>query len=221
MRKLEEQINRTLTTGMHMPAPLGLLFAWIEENDFYVDRAGGERVGFLFPESELRSGWTDSERPGGTNIEFFAEGNRSLGNWFGHERPEILGRLCVFAKTGAEGSMAAFWLDPFGQQKIVHLGSGSGSIMVCVLASDPIDFLRLLAVGYDEICWGNEFSVSPNLGKDRSLFVHPNTRYQEWVRTTFSVEIPITGSQVVLHPDNLGDLSSTDPFNIWVSQNVA
>lgn len=220
--KLEEQIGRTLMPGMHVPEPLKARFAWIEANDLYIDRPTGERIGFLYPEAELREGWTATERPGGTSIEFFAEGNVNLDYWFGHERPEVLDRLCVFAKTGGEGSMAALWLDPNDEQKIVHLGSGSGSTMVCVLAQDPIDFLRLLAIGYDEICWGDEFAWPPNShAAGDSLVVHPNVSYQEWLKTTFAVTIPQTGAEVVKHPDGMDHPDSQDPFNRWVAQNVA
>ena len=60
--------------------------------------------------------------------------------------------------------MAAFWLDDAGKQRIVHLGSGSGSTLVCILAEEAIDFLRLLAIGYDEICWSEVFSEAAQFG---------------------------------------------------------
>ena len=219
MGVLEDQITRTLLPGMYLPQPLKALFGWIEANGLYIDRPTGERIGFLFPEGELRDSWTETERYGGTNIEFFAEGNVNLKYWFGHERHEVINRLCVFAKTGAEGSMAALWLCPNGEQKIVHLGSGSGSVMVCVLADDPVDFVRLLAIGYDEICWGSEFSSPPP--STGSFIVHANKKFQQWVLTTFPGGIPSTGLDVVKNPDDMGDNDSTDPFNRWVAQNVA
>ena len=219
MGELEKQIHRTLQPGMHLPQPLQALFDWIEDNGLYIDRPTGERIGFLFPEDELRDSWTDTERMGGTNIVFFAEGNVNLKYWFGHERPEVLTRLCVFAKTGAEGSMAAFWLAPNGDQKIVHLGSGSGSIMVCTLADDPVDFLRLLAIGYDEICWGSDFASPPPT--DGSFVVHPNASYRQWVQTTFPGDIPLTGLEIVKHPEDVGATDPQDQFNQWVAQNVA
>lgn len=151
MTILGKQIEKTLLPGMSIPDELDDLFAWIEANRFYIDRDAG-RIGFLFPEDELRSRWTETERPGGTNIRFFAEGNVNLLYWFGHDRADVLNRLCVFAKTGADGSMAAFWIDDAGKQCIVHMGSGSGALLCCVLAETPIDFLRLIAIGYDEIC---------------------------------------------------------------------
>lgn len=221
MSILEEQIGATLMPGMYLPSPLKALFSWIETNDLYIDRPTGERIGFLFPEAELKQGWTETERPGGTIIEFFAKGNVNLKYWFGHERAEVMNRLCVFANTGAEGSMAALWLAPGGEQKIVHLGSGSGSIMVCVLAEDPIDFLRLLAVGYDEICWGDEYASPPNLDLTSGLVVRPNYLFRRWVETTFYVNIPATGSEIVAYPHDMGRAGSEDQFDQWVAESAA
>lgn len=221
MTVLHDQISKTLLPGMDIPEPLARLFSWIEDNGLFVDRDNG-RIGFLFPEDQLKAGWTDIERPGGTDIEFFAEGNVNMKYWFGHERPEVINRVCVFAKTGAEGSMAAFWLDESGKQRIVHLGSGSGSVLSCVLADDPIDFLRLLAIGYDEICWNYAYSKPPNADHSHGdMFVHPNIEFQNWVKETFSVTIPETALAIVKHPAEMGDADSPDPFCRWVEQNVA
>ena len=117
--------------------------------------------------------------------------------------------------------MAAFWLDDDGRQRIVHLGSGSGSSLVCVLADDPVDFLRLLAVGYDEICWSEAFSRPPVAdGSSEKSYVHQYVEYQDWVRRTFSVTIPQTGAEIVLHPSQMGDAESDDPFFRWVEENT-
>ena len=214
MGKLFDQISKTLQPGMCLPEPLKRLFEWIEKRGTYVDRDGG-RIGFLFPEDAMKKGRTDSGRPGGTDVSFMPEGNVNMKYWFGHERPEMLSRICVFCQTGAEGSMAAFWLDPDGGQKIVHLGSGSGSTLVCVLAEDPVDFLRLLAIGYDEICWPEAFDSPPNT--DCDFIVQPNTEFREWVSATFAVSIPTTASEIVRHPSQMGDQDSPDPFHRWVA----
>ncbi len=218
MSKLCDEITATLLPCMAVPESLRQLFDWIEQHGYFVD-TDDRRVGSLFPDDELKAGWTDDERPGGTIIEFSAEGNAELHYWFGHERRDVLDRLCVFAHTGAEGSMAAFWLDDGGKQRIVHLGSGSGAVMCCVLADDPIDFLRLLAIGYDEICWNDAFSESPNA--DDELFVHPNIAYQNWVQETFGVTIPKTALEIVRNPAEMGDEDSLDAFCRWVEQNSA
>ena len=203
-----------------MPDELNELFIWIESNSLYIDEDAG-RIGFLFPEDELKNGWTETARPGGTNIEFFAEGNINLSYWFGHDRADVLNRLCVFAKTGAEGSMAAFWIDDAGKQCIVHMGSGSGSILCCVLAEIPIDFLRLIAIGYDEICWRDAFPYPPNSPDyNVGLYVYPNVRYRNWVQTKFGVSIPERATEVVKYAAEIGDTNSPDRFCRWVEQNT-
>jgi hypothetical protein len=216
-----DHVRRVLLPGMHIPEPMERLFAWIETNNCCIDRKQ-QRVGFLYPLERLNAEWTATERTGGTYIEFVAAGNAGLHYWFGHDRPDVLNRLCVFAKTGADGSMGAFWIDDHGNQRIVHLGSGSGSTLVCVLADDPVDFLRLLAIGYDEICWSSEFWAPPNTGTAiDQLFVHPHLEYQDWVRTTFGVTIPRTASEIVKHPSQMGDVHSEDEFFLWVQNNTA
>jgi hypothetical protein len=114
--------------------------------------------------------------------------------------------------------MGAFWLDDSGIQHIVHLGSGSGSILTCVLATDAVDFLRLLAIGYDEICWDDDFDKPPNA--KGGTFVHPNVEFQKWVSNTFAVEIPRTAAEIVLHPSKMGAAQSDDPFWQWVEKNA-
>jgi hypothetical protein len=198
MSILGNQIAATLCPGMHLPAPLEQLFRWIENAGFFLDQ-GPARLGYLHGGNEkLRCS-------PGTSIAFVAEGNVNMKYWFGTDAAKVIDRLCVFAHTGSDGSMAAFWLDDDGEQKIVHLGSGSGSTLVCMLADSAVDFLRLLAIGYEEICWG-EFS-EPAPGRDIQL--------AQWVEHTFAVTIPSRGSEIVRHPARMEDSASPDPFWRW------
>src|SRR4030095_11024075 len=121
MSVLRLQLEDKLLPGMFMPSEFATLFDWIESNGMCVDSEGG-RVDFLYPADELKAGWRESERPGGTNIEFAASGNANVHYWFGHDRPDVINRLCVFAQTGAEGSQAALWLDDHGEQRNVPYG---------------------------------------------------------------------------------------------------
>ena len=220
MSVLEKQIKATLLPGMTLPDEFSQLFKWIEDNGFYVD-SDDDRVGMLFPEDELKAGWTDTERPGGTYIEFAAAGNANVHYWIGHDRPEVINRICVFARTGEEGSEAGFWIDDNGNQRIVHMGSGSGSVLCCVLGDTPLDFLRLLAIGYDEICWNDEFPYSPNAPEqNRDLFIHPNIKYQDWIKSTFNVDIPACALDIVKHPAEMGDTDTPDDFCQWVNQHI-
>lgn len=87
---LQEQFDRSLPPSFLLPNPFRKLFSWIEQRGLYVDTSGG-RIGFLYPEKEMKAGWTKSGRPGGTNIEFAPEGNASLKYWFARED------ICTFA----------------------------------------------------------------------------------------------------------------------------
>jgi len=207
------QLRAVLPNEIQIPEPIVLLYDWIEQNGFYTDGEGGLRTGFLFPEQQLRASWTEDSREGGTVVEFIAYGGENLQDWLGGKEPKHR-RPHVFARTGGEGSTAAFWLNDTGQLKIVHLGSGSGSMLNCVLAENAVDFLRLLAIGYDEICWNNEFSAPPN-GLDANVLVEPNELFQQWVRNTFYVTIPATAAEIVRHPAEYGDENSGDEFCDW------
>lgn len=205
-----------LPAGMHLPDAFIKLFDWMDVRGF-VRQYGKDRVGTLFDQGGFIRRWTGHDRRLGTFVEFEALGTWFFDSWMGNRDPAILSRICVFAKTGAEGSHAAFWLDDNGNQKIVHLGSGSGSTLACVLAEDPVDFLRLLAIGYDEICWPEEFSKPPNFDASRKRpHLPPNLEYRNWVTTAFGVTIPLVAAEIVKHPAEMGDTKSPDPFWQWL-----
>ena len=215
------QLHEALPQGMRVPSELEALYAWIEANGFY-DDAGGRRRGYLYPQDRLQQSWSDDEREGGTDIVFFTDEPKNrdeeLKYWFyGEDRElaaEIKQRLCVFAGSGSEGSMCALWMDDAGETKIVHMGSGSGSTMTCVLTRNGLDFLRLLAIGYDEICWSEAFSSPPNSDEDE-LFVHPNEPFRRWVRERFKTTIPQTALEVAT-PADMDDDEPRDEFLIWI-----
>ncbi|HET9483126.1 MAG TPA: hypothetical protein VFO79_04145 [Xanthomonadales bacterium] len=212
---LERQLAECLAPGMHVPDALRQLYAWIEERGFFRDH-DGVRTGFLCDPGAIEE--DDDSRTGGTRIELRAERGATMSRWFGEGQRAVAAaqRICVVAQTGGEGSRAALWLDDAGRQRIVHLGSGSGSLMTCVLADDPVDFLRLLAIGYDEICWDKQYAAPPN-ADESELFIHPNEPLRAWVRTTFGVTIPRRGLDIVPTPSGMDDAASPDPFWNWVA----
>lgn len=213
---LLQQLENALPEGMQIPEELRKLYQWIEDNGYYMD-AKGVRYGWLFPEDKIKENWTDNERIGGTMITFNVDEesyrNELLEIQYKEHLEEVKRRLLVFARSGADGSECALWLDDEGHTQIVHIGSGSGSVMTCILVKNALDFLRLLAIGYDEICWDEEYSSPPNSNKDNT-FVHPNIQYQEWVQNTFHTTIPVIGLEVVT-PHSMDDEAITDPFLKW------
>ena len=213
---LLQQLENALPEGMQIPEELRKLYQWIEDNGYYMD-AKDVRYGWLFPEDKIKESWTDNERIGGTMITFNVDEesyrNELLEIQYKEHLEEVKRRLLVFARSGADGSECALWLDDEGHTQIVHIGSGSGSIMTCILVKNALDFLRLLAIGYDEICWDEEYSSPPNSNKDNT-FVHPNIQYQEWVQNTFHTTIPVIGLEVVT-PHSMDDEATDDPFLKW------
>ena len=213
---LLQQLENALPKGVQIPEELCQLYQWIEDNGYYEDR-DGVRYGYLYPQDKLRESWKEDEREGGTDISFYvakpSEREELLEISFGKHKEETAQRLLVFAQSGGDGSECALWLDDEGRTQIVHIGSGSGSMMTCILVKNALDFLRLLAIGYDEICWDEYYSLPPNSDKNE-MFVHPNTQYQEWVQNTFHTTIPKIGLEVVT-PHNMNDEPITDPFLKW------
>ena len=213
---LLQQLENALPGGMQIPEELRQLYQWIEDNGYYSENEG-IRYGYLYPQDKLRESWKEEEREGGTDIAFSVLKNidreEVLENYYKKHKDEVRRRLLVFAQSGADGSECALWLDDEGHTQIVHIGSGSGSIMTCILVKNALDFLRLLAIGYDEICWDEDYPLPPNSNKDNT-FVYPNTQYQEWVQNTFHTTIPKIGLEVVT-PHNMNDEPITDPFLKW------
>ena len=189
---LLKQLREALPQGMRVPSEIEALYMWIEANGFASDE-DGRRCGYLYPQDKMHASWGEEER------ELDAE---------------IKNRLCVFASSGKDGSMCALWMDDAGETKIVHMGSGSGSTMTCVLTRNGLDFLRLLAIGYDEICWSEAFSSPPNSDEDE-LFVHPNEPFKQWVRERFKTTIPQTALEVAT-PADMDDNEPKDEFLIWI-----
>lgn len=216
--QLALEIDATLRPGMELPEPLVLMFAWIERNGWFEGTRSG-RVGYLCPRAELRQGLIGNARSGGTFIHFGAEDSEDLAYWFAGANPEVMARLCVFAEVNGDGSRIALWLADDGTQKIVLMGSNTGCATMCVLADDPVDFLRLVAIGYDNID-GEDFAKLPN-EVDPEYPVYPNHAFRAWVERTFAVTIPARGAEIVRHAASRLAATSPDPFWQWARRMAA
>ncbi len=86
-----------------------------------------------------------------------------------------------------------------------------------------LDFIRFLAIGYEEICWEEHFGISPYEKKpnlERNILfeksnLERNILFENWVKETFKVEIPKTALEIVKHPATMDDESSEDEFFNW------
>jgi hypothetical protein len=123
--------------------------------------------------------------------------------------------------TGGDGSRAGLWLDDDGRQHIVHLGSGSGSTMMCRLTHSPVEFLRLAAIGYDELCWPEAYALTSEEAHDEDdedEEFAPPLAFRAWVETTFGVVAPDRASEIVTDVSGMDDKSSNDPFWRWMRE---
>lgn len=186
-----------------------LLFAWVETQGRVVTGDDGNLYGLLSRDANVG---TAVELRGYTSDETASY----VSAWFGDVAGAPAARLWPFAQTGGDGSMAALWLDDERHTRIVHLGSGSGSLLTCVLAGSALDFLRLLAIGYPEICVNEEFADPPRPWDDDGDTV--NAPYRDWVQRTFGVTVPATALEIVPEPAEMGDENTRDPFCRWVGE---
>jgi hypothetical protein len=166
--------------------------------------------GFPFPvDLEMLCDWVGQNGlPISGYFRIFVDEERdAVSYWMGFD--DVSRYLGVFG-SAPDGSMYALWRDEVNNTyKVVHMGSEGGELFI--LAHNFVDFLRLLAIGYDEIGFC-DLSKTPqeNEGYDEDTM---NPRFAEWVTATFNVTIPKTGNEIV----NIYDKS----FDNWVQDQLS
>lgn len=210
MVKLREEIARSLPAPLHLPDEIAAALDWIDSVGATSRTRHGDRLfGTLDPDFV--------NAMGGSCIAFEPTDPSHAPAWTGNTNPADTDRLAPFVRTGGDGSYAALWLDDDGQQQIVHLGSGSGSVMTGVMVRSPLDFLRLLAIGYEELCWPEALHLPPQESAgDEDDFRLP-LKFQRWLTSTYNVTIPATALEIMLPPSHM-DKPSDDPFCRWMDR---
>ncbi len=195
---------------MPLPEEFERLFEWMESNDF-VQEYNGSPFASLYPRKLAQKG-TSLVRFVPVNPDFVSQ-------WTNSDDPTVNGRLAPFVVTGGDGSYAALWRDDEGGQKFVHLGS----TMLCTLTDNPVDFLRVLAIGYEELSDPEQHELEPEEvygemhDEDDGRYRAP-AQFRKWVEKTFGVKVPATASEIVTHTAGMDDDSSDDPFWRWMKK---
>jgi hypothetical protein len=203
-----------------VPEPLVQYFEWIEANG--LDRnfdSDGYKYAIIDPATEESCLGIVPVEPDHARL------------WLGPTDPETYNRLAPFCVSGGDGSRVALWVDDDGVVQIVHLGSGSGSVAIGIMVANPVDFLRLLAIGYDELCWTDIHHLTP---EEAVLREHPDMddydeeeledvrhpfaplALRKWVSDTFGVSIPDRASDIVGPLPSMDAKQNDDPFWRWV-----
>lgn len=204
-REMADRLPSTLPLSAEFRA----LFEWMEANGHFMASQAypGDKLGLLGTRGDM-----DADRV--TVILFrvaTAEQAREYGEaWFGQAVPNIEERLVPFARSGGDGSHVAFWQDEQGHHRVVHLGSEG---QVCLLGRTPLDFLRLLAIGYQEISGDClEAPEEPPIGAGR------NVAYRAWLTDRYGVAVPDNAGEILGEiPHTLAE-TSDDPFWRWVQK---
>ncbi|HEX8232509.1 MAG TPA: hypothetical protein VF559_04070 [Caulobacteraceae bacterium] len=206
MPTFADYIASSFPHGLSLPSEIRTMFDWLDKSGFtFSEPRLGQRYATVYP-PHIR------QKLMAPVLFHLAEKN-----YIPQADPIENQRLALFITTGGDGSRAGLWLDDNGRQQFVHVGSGSGSTLLCTLADDPIDFLRLLAIGYEELCWPEEFSTPPHMIADKpGPPVPPPAHYRHWLETTFHVTIPRTASEIVRTISEMDDAHSDDAFWQWV-----
>jgi hypothetical protein len=205
------EMAASLPPGLAFPPEFLALFDFLEANGFvhtYTRDAG--RYASLYPEP-----W----REGQSLVTFQLSDPGFARAWTGSDEISVTSRIANFCRTGGDGSHAALWRDDAGKLWIVHMGSGSGSTWLGVITDKPIDFLRFLAIGYEEACWPDVFAQTPAQyaraqGNDEPLLP---LAFRAYLEKAHAVTIPRTGSEIVKSITLMADAGSPDPFARWIA----
>lgn len=160
-------------------------------------------------ELKLLCEWYDNNRyPISGDFDFYASNWDMLDYWYGIDN--IYDRIGIFGIT-SDYSFYALWLDEDENQKVVHIGDEGSELYI--LADNFLDFLRLLAIGYDEIGFARQSMTVQEwntiIEKDKNYGV--NKKFQEWVKNEFNTQIPIRGNEITNFKD--------ESFKNWLGQN--
>ncbi len=200
-------VKAKLPIGMALPDEFSELFDWIENNGGTSSYPDGRKYAVIEP--------SQINRQGGSSICFQEPYDN---HWMcpADTNPKEAMRLRPFLRTGGDGSCAAFWLDDQGVQRIVHIGSGSGSIIIGIWVETPLDLLKLLAVGYEELCWEESYDQKPiDACYEPGNFSKPSL-YRAWLSDKYGITIPNTAAEIVNDMSKMGE-PSDDPFCIWAA----
>lgn len=120
--------------------------------------------------------------------------------------------LWPFARMDATGQTAALWATDGGYQ-VVSFGGYEDE----VITRTPLDFLRLLAMGYTAASDALEDPTkTPDAERaeyDHDLPFRNNELFRAWVSDTFGVDIPETAASIIPAKKNRYD---PDEFADWV-----
>jgi hypothetical protein len=146
--------------------------------------------------------------PGG-DFELVADDGEAITHW--SRIPNLNSYFVQFGSTG-NGSMIGIWQSEAGKQIYMHLSADEG--WGTELADNFVDFLRLLAIGYETLGYFSEHTIQEmnKFAEHEDLNKGFNPDFKKWVETEFKTTVPTT---------NIGFKQEGTPFNDWIAVKTA
>ena len=182
---VEGRLAATLPPGAVLPEQLGRAWSFMESQGWSGQGANGEP--FLTP------------YPGEFQLGPVFSADLSIRGWLDPDAPGAE-RLVPIAETDGSGGQALLWFDDSGAPRFVGLSSEGDEAVR--LADDPVDFLRLVAIGYPEFV-DYAFGAEPDAFDDEDESdgqdsKEAHARFRAWVESEFEVTVPRMWE---VHPD--------------------
>lgn len=174
---VEEGLVARLPSGITLPGQLGRAWSFMESQGWGGEGAGGDP--FLTP------------YPGDFQLGPVFSAGLSIRGWLDPDAPGAE-RLIPIAETDGSGGLALLWFDDSGEPRFVALSSEGGEGIR--LADDPVDFLKLVAIGYPEFV-DHAFGAEPDAFDDENdtdgqEAKEAHARFRAWVESEFEVTVP-------------------------------
>jgi len=208
---LEKEFKK-LANGIQIPEEIELLYQWIDKNGL-IETSKGTRG----DPTVCHYGRLSADYEINPDITFTTSGQQGINYWFdlAETTKEISSRLVSFADSGFDGSQLAFWLDDSNRLRVVHMGSGSGSMLCCVVANNAREFLSLLSIGYGQLGDVYNFSLSPEQIDDEAKINHS---FVDWLESSLGIKRLHDASGIIKIKSEIGDEDTNDPFCLWCNK---
>ena len=210
MGDFADRLQAGLTDDRRLPDTLRAALDFLEEIGARIDNDHGTFLRLYPGEPE----------DGQSGVYFALPDPAHLRYYTGNDDPAETSSVVPIARTGGDGSYAALWYDG-DRVRFGHLGSGSGSSWVGLIADDPVDFLRFLAIGYGEPAWPEVHALTPAEDLARELAdadeserfdLRPPVELQDWLRRTFGATTPARADEIVARTPHIDSETDDDPF---------
>ncbi|QTF06608.1 hypothetical protein HC231_00660 [Brenneria izadpanahii] len=220
LKELQNEFQH-LQGNIQIPKEIELLYQWIEKHGLIEATDGliNTPNGTFGNPDIYHYGRISADYEFNPDITFSTNGQRALKHWFNlpEVTNEISSRLVVFADSGYDGSLLAFWVNDNNELKFVHMGSGSGSMLCCIIANSAKEFLSLLSIGYGQLGDVFDFSLSPEEIDDEEE-IKINHEFVEWLDNSFGIKRLHDAGSIIKETPQIGDENTNDPFCLWCNK---